>query len=344
MGTEYHIALDIHVSFCEMAVATTSGKIVDRDRCLTTIPALVEMIEKVKRPRKLTFEEGPLADWLSRNLSEHVQEVFVCEPRRNRLIAKDADKDDDIDAEKLAQLYRGGYLKRVHQSESLERSLLKQHVGYYHHCVRERVRQGNQLVALMRRHGVFVPAASLLAPEQMRECLAKLPSSLVLRNNVDQKLQMYCLLKEQEANNRRVLIQLARREEVVRKFTEVPGVGWVRAITFFVYVDTPHRFRSKSALWRYCGIGLKRKHSGKGPMRSQLDHLGNRRLKDILLGAAKSAVSSKDSPFAVKYEHWRQKEHMHPSTARRNVARSIAATMLALWKSGTSFDASLVNS
>lgn len=344
MGTEYHIALDVHVSFCEMAVATTSGKLVARDRCLTTIPALVEMIENVKQPRKLTFEEGPLADWLSRNLSEHVQEVFVCEPRRNRLIAKDGDKDDDIDAEKLAQLYRGGYLKRVHQSESLERSLLKQHVGYYHHCVRERVRQGNQLVALLRRHGVFVPAALLLVPEQTKEYLSRLPNNLVLRTNVDQKLQMYRLLQEQEANNRRVLMQLARREDVVRKFTEIPGVGWIRAVTFFAYVDTPHRFRNKSALWRYCGIGLKRKHSGKGPMRSQLDHLGNRRLKDLLLGAAKSAVSSKDSPYAVKYEQWRQREHMHPSTARRNVARSIAATMLALWKSGAGFDASLVKS
>ena len=101
MGTEYHIALDVHVSFCEMAVATTSGKIVARNRCKTNIPALVEIIENVKRPRKLAFEEGPLADWLARNLSEHVKEVFVCEPRRNRLIAKDGDKDDDIDAEKL---------------------------------------------------------------------------------------------------------------------------------------------------------------------------------------------------------------------------------------------------
>jgi len=34
--------------------------------------------------------------------------MVVSEPRRNRLIAEDGDKDDDIDAEKLAQLLRGG--------------------------------------------------------------------------------------------------------------------------------------------------------------------------------------------------------------------------------------------
>ena len=59
-----------------------------------------------------------------------------------RLIAKDSDKDDPIDAERLAQLLRGGYLKEVHQAQSLDRTVLKQHVSFYHDRVRERVRQG----------------------------------------------------------------------------------------------------------------------------------------------------------------------------------------------------------
>lgn len=83
------------------------------------------------------------------------------------------------------------------------------------------------LVALPRRYGAFVTAASLLDPEH---------------SNASQKLQMFCFLEEQEANHRRARIQLARREDVVRKFPEIAGVGWVRAITFFVYVDTPTAF------------------------------------------------------------------------------------------------------
>lgn len=74
----------------------------------------------------------------------------------------------------------------------------------------------------------------LLDPEQMSESLLQLPGSVVLRNNVDQKLQMYRLLHEQEVDNRKVLVVLARREDVVRRFTVIPGVGWVRAVTFFV--------------------------------------------------------------------------------------------------------------
>src|SRR5205809_508904 len=106
-----------------MVALANSGNLVKRERCATTIPALAAALQGVPRPRILTFEEGPLADWLARNLRPHMERVIVCEPRRNALIAKDSDKDDPIDAERLAQLLRGGYLKEVHQPQSLDRTV-----------------------------------------------------------------------------------------------------------------------------------------------------------------------------------------------------------------------------
>jgi transposase len=97
-------------------------------------------------------------------------------------------------------------------------------------------------------------------------------------------------------------------------------------------------FTGKSALWRYCGIGLERRHSGSGPMKVRLTKAGNRRLKDVLLGAAMSAAVRGDNPFADKYRHWTQEEGLHPSTARRNVARCLASTLWSLWKTGSQYD------
>ncbi len=245
--TEYFIALDVHCAFSELAAMTGTGKLVRRDHCPTTIPALAEALKAVRRPRRLTFEEGPLADWLTRELRSHVDELVVCEPQRNHWIARDGDKDDPIDARKLADLYRGGYLKAVHQPGSLQRSLLKQHVSLYHDRVGERVRQGNQLVG-------------------------------------------------------------------------------------------PWRFKSKSALWRYCGIGLERRHSGAGPTRTRLSHRGNRKLKNILLGAARSAIAQADNPFADKFRYWTEEEGLVVPNARRNVARSIASTLWSLWKTGERYN------
>jgi transposase len=342
MSAQHFIALDTHCEFCEMVTVSNRGKITKRERCETTIPALVDVIESVRRPRVLTFEEGPLADWLARNLREHVDRLIVCEPRRNALIAKESDKDDPIDAERLAQLLRGGYLKEVHQAESLDRTVLKQHVSFYHDRVRERVRQGHQLVAQLRRHGVFASIRDVVDPDERTKLWKKLPNRKVLRNDLDLVLKVYELLVEQEAELRSELIRLARRQEPVRRFEKLPGIGWIRAITFFVYLDTPWRFPSKSALYRYCGIGLERRHSGKGPMRIRLTQSGNRRLKDVLLGAAKSAAARGDNPFADKFTHWTLEEGMHPSTARRNVARAIASTLWSLWKNGSQYDPALV--
>ena len=335
--TEYFIALDVHCAFSEMAVVTGTGKLVRRERCETSIPALVERLVEVRRPRRLTFEEGPLADWLARELRSHVDELVVCEPRRNHWIAKDGDKDDPIDARKLAELFRGGYLKPVHQTGSLERSLLKQLVLLYHDRVRERVRQGNQLVALCRRQGVFVKAASLLDDGEWRECQSHLPVDSLLRSGCDSVREVYQMLVLREQALHRSLTGLARNIEEVRRFEALPGIGWIRAVTFYALIDTPQRFPSKAALWRYCGIGLERRHSGNGPVRTRMTRQGHRRLKDVLLGAAKSAIAQADNPLADRHQTWKE-QGLHPANARRNVARVIASTMWSLWKTGHAYD------
>src|ERR1700741_19044 len=97
MRNVHIIPLDTHCQSTEYGVMTSSGRITRRGHCPTTIKALREVIESVARPRHGVFEEGPLAHWLWRNLREAADEVVVCDPRRNHLIARDGDKDDAID-------------------------------------------------------------------------------------------------------------------------------------------------------------------------------------------------------------------------------------------------------
>jgi transposase len=115
---------------------------------------------------------------------------------------------------------------------------------------------------------------------------------------------------------------------------QLPGISWVRAATLFVYLDTPWRFRSKAALWKYLGIGLERRHSGSGRVQVHLVKYANRQLKSVLMGAAVKAVALKDNPYAAQYQRW-LRAGMAASTARRNVARSLAATLWGMWKNGS---------
>jgi hypothetical protein len=111
----YYIGADVHSNNTEPAVEYR-GKIVQRRSVATTIHAIRQVLDRLDGRKYLTLEEEPLAGWLYRNLVDHVQELVVCDPRHNRWIASDGDRDDRISATKLAVLLRGQYLRAVHHS------------------------------------------------------------------------------------------------------------------------------------------------------------------------------------------------------------------------------------
>lgn len=329
-----YIGLDVHGQETEMAVVTQSDRLTQRFRVATTIPSLVEALTSIRRPREAVLEEGPLADWLYRNLGGHVDRLTVCDPRRNHLIAKDSDKDDAIDAEKLARLYRGGYVKAVYHPESFDHAIFKQQVGLYHDRVRNRVRQANRIMGQLRRHGIVVSERSFGEACLRGEMLARLPKNRIVHQQIDCLWSGYDIAAEQVLAMREVLIQLARKEPQIGRFVEIPGVAWIRAATFWAYLDTPWRFKSKSALWKYLGIGLERSQSGNGPVQLRLPWSVNRVLKTTILGAARSAIASRSNPFADRYRRWID-EGLGRRMAVRNVARSQAAVMWGMWKNGS---------
>jgi transposase len=336
MKRGYYIGLDTHSPFTEFAVMTEAGKISQRGQCATTIPAISDVLRAVPRPRFVTFEEGPLAGWLYRNLREDVDRLIVCEPRRNRLIAEDGDKDDPVDAGKLADLLRGGYLKEVHQAETLERAVFKQHVSIYHGRVRHRVREALQLISLFRRHGVVIREKNFADTSERKSLLERLPAQRTLRDDVRLLWSSYDLACKHEERVRRRLVELSKEEEAIVRFEALPGIGWVRGATLFAILDTPWRFSNKSALWKYLGIGLERRRSGNGREQLHVPKQVNRILKSTILGAAKSAAAQGDNPFAEQYRRWLQ-DGLSIRLARRNVARSLSATLWGLWKNGTAY-------
>jgi transposase len=331
--TRHYIGLDVHCQFTEFAVVSSCGRVTKRGRCATKIPALVEVIESVKRPRQVAFEEGPMAEWLYRSLLPYADGVTVCEPRRNRWIAQEGEKDDPLDAAKVAQLLRGGYLKVVHHPESEHRSILKGHVSLYHDRVRQLVRTANRIIAQFRSHGVVICEEDFATRAQREQLLRRLPCDRLLHKDLQLLWESYDLAALQVEDLRRSLEQLGRNCEVLKRFQAVPGIGAVWAATFYVYVDTPWRFRSKEALWKYMGIGLERRRSGNGPAQVRVPKCVNRRLKCMILSAAQAAIHDLDSPFAAQYMRGRNAGLPHHS-ARRNVARTLAATLWGMWKSG----------
>ena len=293
MSVEHFIAMDTHCQTTDICVKTranTPGRWV---RVNTTIPEIRAVLEQVRRPRKLVFEEGPLADWLWRNLAPSVDEALVCDPRKNALVAKDGDKDDPIDAGKLCDLFIGGYVRPVHHPETLGRQVAKQTVGLYHERVSARVRQANKVLGLLRRWGVMVKEQDFAAEADRPAVLARIGDGEELQTvkaHVELLLRGYDEAVWEQTVLQRQVRQLAQANEQVMRWCALPGIGPIRAMTLWVYLDTPGRFKSKAALWKYLGIGLVREHSGSGREWVHVERGANRRLKGAILGAAQSAI------------------------------------------------------
>ncbi len=113
-------------------------------------------------------------------------------------------------------------------------------------------------------------------------------------------------------------------------------MGPIRAATFYVYIDTPWRFRTKSALYRYVGIGLERRHSGTGPTQWRVARQANKHLKNVIIGAAKSAIAQRENHFADQYQKGIERG-MTARNARRTVARQQASVLWGMWKSDTEY-------
>jgi transposase len=341
----YFIGADVHCTNTELAVEN-NGNIVQRFSVPTTIKSISEVLNNISGKKLLTFEEGPMAGWLYRNLKDKVHEIIVCDPRRNKLIAFDGDKDDRIDSSKLAALLRGKFLRNVYHSDDEEKVELKRWVGLYHDRVVEATRYINRIRAQARLYGIRIPSKVICNLELRQIWLSSLENK-----ELSGRLSVFWMgldvaTQQKDEAKRRMQI-LARKYDILKYWSELPGVGTVRSITLFAYLDIPWRFKSKSKLWKYCGVGLIRETSGKDnkgrdkPARLQLTWYANKRLKNVVIGAATSAImSSGDNVFRKDYESF-IKNGMTKSNARHAVARKMLTIMWGMWKSNSRFDSKL---
>jgi hypothetical protein len=74
------------------------------------IPRIVAVEAETKI---LAVEASSLSRWAARTIDPHVDEVFVCDPRENRLVSRNPRKSNQADAYALCRLLRLDDLHRV---------------------------------------------------------------------------------------------------------------------------------------------------------------------------------------------------------------------------------------
>jgi len=344
MVTNY-IGADVDCKMTELAVER-NGKIIARDRVPTDIKSLGKFLGSINSKKVMVVEEGPMAGWLYRNLHNKVDRFVVCDPRRNKLISCDGDKDDTIDAGDLAALLRGDYLREVYHTDDENRLALKEIVALYHDRIRDSVRQINKLRGYGYCHGITIPGR-VVEDNPRRNLWLKSLNKPAVAKQLSIMWVGFDAVAKQVRTVKREMSRRSKAYPIIGFWQDLPGIGPVRSVTLFAYLDCPGRFANPKKLWKYCGIGLKRFTSGtdksgqprEGKLR--LFRHTNRRLKDAIVGAALSAVTQGKNPFADHY--WRMiRNGVTPSNARHTVARKMLTVMWGMWKTNCRYEESFV--
>jgi transposase len=344
MITNY-IGADVDCKMTELAVER-NRQIVTRDRVPTDIRSIRNFLGSIPGRKEMVIEEGPMAGWLYRNLRVDVDKLVVCDPRRNKLIGSDGEKTDPMDAQNLAILLRGGYLREVYHSQDQQRVAFKETVALYYDRVKDAVRQTNKLRSCCRSYGICMPARALKDPLFRRDWVDQL-GLVSLCKQLNILWTGFDTTSKQVRMAKTELARQAKAYPIISYWKEMPGIGLIRAATVFAYLDTPWRFKTSKKLWKYCGVGLRRFASGSDnqgrlkPGNVRLFRHVNRKLKAAILGAAVSAIGISDNPFRTHYQRMLS-NGVTESNARHTVARKMLTVMWGMWKTNRRYKQSLV--
>lgn len=96
-----------------------------------------------------------LADWVHSIIKPFVAEVVISHSRTLARIGKDSQKDDAIDAPKLAELLRPNRVHAVYYEQNDDRRTFKQPVTHYEQMSREQARLKSKIKARLRSLGII---------------------------------------------------------------------------------------------------------------------------------------------------------------------------------------------
>jgi transposase len=347
MDSIKYIGMDVHKESISIAVMNGTGKLVMESIIETKAITVVQFIQGLRGDLYVTLEEGTWAAWLYDLLQPHVTKVVVCNPRKNALL-KEGSKSDKIDARKLADLLRGGYVRPVYHGENGIRTL-KELSRSYLTISKDLSRVMNRLKALYRSWAIACAGTSVYAPRHRGAWLGKITEAGV-RRRAEFFYQELDALRELHRAVRRDLVRESRKHAAAKLLREIPSIGPIRAALMTALIQTPHRFRTKRQLWTYSGLGIETHDSAqhryvdgqlqrsKKPVQLRgLNRNHNHDLKNVFKGTATWA-SIHPGPFQDFYVGLLGKG-MKPEMARLTLARKIAAISLRIWKRGERFDA-----
>jgi transposase len=332
-----YLAMDVHARSCTLGHMDEDGTFIGNRYFATSEKNIIDALKSIRAKNKiLTIEEGTLTHWAAQVARPHVIEVIACDPRENALIFKSPNKKDEVDTHRLCRLLRLGELKHVYHTFNDDRAIFKASAQHYLDLRGQLTRLKHKIKAAYRRWGIIDVFSNSIYSTSGREKYLKKIKHKPIRGQIK---RLYYLMDQTESMRKSALHsmkQLGLKYPEIREFEKIPGIATINAHVFDAFIQTPHRFATRSRLWRYCRLSITdRTSDGKQLGYKRLESSGVSELKALSFRAFMAAMRG-DNEVKRFYLDSLNRTHDRKH-ARLNTQRKILSVMFGLWRKGEAY-------
>ena len=335
-----YAALDLHSGRSVLGSMDHDGHWRGWSRFATEPEQLQRQVRALGPEVRLTLEASALTRWAVGLLRPLVEQLVVCEPRHNRLIAANATKNDEQDVADLCLLLRLGKLKEVWMGQDRARQIHRELV-YELLNWRDAQRELKALLkARYRQWGVLrVEGTGVFSRTRREDYLRQLPGEEEKRM-LQRLYAQHDHALEQWKDTLREVRRVGRQFWEIAEFQKVPGIGVIGAHVFSAIIEEPGRFATRQKLIKYARLAITERSSDGKPLGYQrLERRGHRELKTLSYHAWRTACKSTTADNAVQRYYRQSLERTHDVRhARLNTQRKILEAMWRLWQRREAFD------
>jgi transposase len=321
-GKRRYIGLDIHKAYFvavgvdeQRAVVFRSGKV--------SVYQLESWAKKNLNPDDAVVLEMSTNSYLCYDvLQPNVQSVTVVHPPHVKLVTNVAVKTDQKAAQTLAELHAVGLLEGIWIPPQKVRDL-RALVAQREKMVRLSTIAKNRLHAMLQRNHLHLPEKPFA--EEQRSWWEGLPLTEIELLRVRSDLDTLGFARQQREQIEAHLKMESGQDERIPLLIQLPGVGWLTAITILAAIGEITRFEHAKKLVGYAGLGSRVHDSGKTHTTGRITKAGRRDLRRAMVNAANHAVA---------YHPFWQKElaRLQPRLGRSKAVVMVAGKLLvAVW-------------
>ena len=293
-GVDFH-ARQQTISFCD----SQNGEIKSIRIFHDDLDALRRFYTQFQSPVIVGLEAGGYSDWFERFLEELGIEVWFGNSTEIRRRARSRQKNDWRDAELVLDLLMKNEFPRIHRHSPETREVLAQ-LRYRHKLVQMRTQATNSLHALFIREGLSLQ--SKLLTRAGREKLLSHPLTIEQAKQRDEWLARIDELSEDVKRVEHELIQIAAKDDRVRRVRTHPGIGLLTGLMLVHTLCPVSRFSNSRKVAAYVGLEPREFTSDKKQRWGGISKAGSPLLRFLLVEAVTHAVRG-DQELRTSYHN-----------------------------------------